>query len=271
MKEKKSKGRRMVIEDVEGSDDEAENRSEDSVKGDAAGDTSTAGVSKSVKENVIINGDAELSELGEKNKKTPLVNGHVSHAGGDSEKSKDIWSADEVEKESKKLPESTSKKDNKNKQENTQVKLDKNKADSQTDSEKIGDTIKHAAKEVAESSELINKSNSANKVETNDLKTEQQTKDGATTSSELQESEKESEDTESDAKSEDNSETDDQTPVPDTLTRPVFHQRPFPDNCLKLREEGNTLFKNGQYGEAISIYSKIIGSLEHGMYSLSFS
>lgn len=257
-KEKKSKGRRMVIEDVDENDDEAEIILKESTK--SKGNDSD----KISEEKIMINGFAEPSELHEKKKKIPLVNGHTGHAGGDSERSKDIWGADEIETDSQNLPAATSQRGNVNKQANTQVHIDKNKATAQTEIKKTSDMSKNALTVTEETNEMqmMKENKSASAAATrSDLTTEQEAKDSET--SEEQESEKETEDSEGDIKSEENSGSEDQTTVSNPLTRPVFHQRPFPDSCLKLREEGNALFKSGQYGEAISIYTKLIGILEN--------
>ena len=44
---------------------------------------------------------------------------------------------------------------------------------------------------------------------------------------------------------------------------------PIPDEVLKLKEKGNNLFRRGQYGEAVSIYTKAIHKLEKGNANLS--
>lgn len=46
--------------------------------------------------------------------------------------------------------------------------------------------------------------------------------------------------------------------------RPVFIQYPFPGPIAKLREEGNQLFREGQYGDAVIRYTEALNKLEKG-------
>lgn len=48
------------------------------------------------------------------------------------------------------------------------------------------------------------------------------------------------------------------------LSRPQFVQLPLPPAVLDLKEEGNGLFRSGQYGEAVDWYSQAIDKLEKG-------
>lgn len=48
----------------------------------------------------------------------------------------------------------------------------------------------------------------------------------------------------------------------EALRRPVFIQKKLPDNVSVLREEGNNLFRTGQYGEAVKKYSTAIDRLQ---------
>lgn len=233
--EKKSKGRRMVIEDVDEAEDETENVLKDSAS------VVKSEVEDSDEEKVMVNGFAEPTELHEKNKDNPLVNGPSGHAGGDTEKSKDIWTADEIDNQNKQEVGS-------NKQENTQVRSE--------------NTTKGAINVMEETNEkhIVIENKSDSEIETkNDLIVEQEARYIETS----EEQENEEDQSESEEKSEENSESEEKTTDVKHLKRPVFYQRPFPDNCVKLREEGNALFRNGQYGEAISIYTKLIEILEN--------
>ena len=49
-----------------------------------------------------------------------------------------------------------------------------------------------------------------------------------------------------------------------TLAKPVFIQYPLPDSIATLREAGNQLFREGQYGDAIEKYSEALTRLEKG-------
>ena len=290
-KEKKAKGRRIVIEDVDGSDEEAEDDIKESDKGDNlaektkgnnsdnTADTTTSNDAK------MVNGKVEGVQVTD-TKSTPLVNGY---AGGD--KSKDIWDSEETEISSQQSRVSTNQKGDASKQGNTQVRTeDKNgqsgdkirdgaKRESVTE-DKTDDKIKDGAK-----TETVNKTGDLDRVEkekvnsvevSNDLKEVILVKDSE--SDARDESEKESLSNVTGGNDEENDDDDDDgddsgesqdlqeekiEAVP--LKRPVFYQKPFPDSCLKLREEGNTLFKNGQYGEACNTYTKIISILERGM------
>ncbi|XP_005109510.2 sperm-associated antigen 1 isoform X2 [Aplysia californica] len=46
------------------------------------------------------------------------------------------------------------------------------------------------------------------------------------------------------------------------FVRPTYVQMPLPPGVLTLKEEGNKLFRSGQYGEAVEQYSKAISKLE---------
>lgn len=46
--------------------------------------------------------------------------------------------------------------------------------------------------------------------------------------------------------------------------RPVFIQYPLPGPIAKLREEGNKLFREGQYGDAVHKYTEALNRLEKG-------
>lgn len=46
--------------------------------------------------------------------------------------------------------------------------------------------------------------------------------------------------------------------------RPVFIQYPLPGPIAKLREEGNKLFREGQYGDAVHKYTEALNRLELG-------
>ena len=48
------------------------------------------------------------------------------------------------------------------------------------------------------------------------------------------------------------------------FVRPVFVQKTLPPAILLLKEEGNKLFRSGQYASAIDQYSKAISKLEKG-------
>ena len=49
-----------------------------------------------------------------------------------------------------------------------------------------------------------------------------------------------------------------------TLAKPVFIQYPLSDSIATLREAGNQLFREGQYGDAIEKYSEALTRLEKG-------
>ena len=309
-KEKKAKGRRIVIEDVDGSDVEAEDDMKESVKGDNiaektkgnnsvnTADATTSngkvgGVQVSNTKSTplvtsndakMVNGKVEGVQVTD-TKSTPLVNGY---AGGD--KSKDIWDSDETEISSQQSRVSTSQKGDASKQGNTQVRTDDKtgqsgdkirdgaKTGSMTE-DKTDGKIKDGAK-----TETVNRTGDLDKAEkekvnpvevSNDLKEVNLLKDSESDAKD--ESEKESLSNVTVGNGEENDDADDDgddsgesqdlqgekiEAVP--LKRPVFYQKPFPDSCLKLREEGNTLFKNGQYGEACNTYTKIISILERG-------
>ena len=273
-KEKKAKGRRIVIEDVEGSDEEAEDDIKESVKGDNSAEKTKGNNSDNTADTTtsndakMVNGKVEGVQVTD-TKSTPLVNGY---AGGD--KSKDIWDSKETEISSQQFRVSTNQKGDASKQGNTRVRTEDKSGQS-------GDEIRDGAK-----METVNKTGDLDRVEkekvnpvevSNDLKEVNLVKDSE--SDAKAESEKESlsnvtggNDEENDADDDDDGSGESQDlqgekteAVP--LKRPVFYQKPFPDSCLKLREEGNTLFKNGQYGEACNTYTKIISILERGRWS----
>lgn len=50
--------------------------------------------------------------------------------------------------------------------------------------------------------------------------------------------------------------------------RPVFIQYPLPGLIANLREEGNQLFREGQYGEAVDKYTEALNGLEKGKRKL---
>ena len=300
-KEKKVKGRRILIEDVEGSDEEAEDDIKESVKGDNLAENTKGNNSDNTADTTtsndakMVNGKVEgvpvtdtkstplVNDTKTDTKTAPLVNGY---AGGD--KSKDIWDSDETEISSQQSRVSTNQKGDASKQGNTQVRTenktgqsgDKIRDGAKTESvteDKTDDKIRDGAK-----TESVNKAGDVDKVEkekvnpvevSNDLKEGNLVKDSE--SDAKGESEKESlsnvtggNDVENDDDDDESGESQDlwgEKTEAVSLKRPVFYQKPFPDSCLKLREEGNTLFKNGQYGEACNTYTKIISILERGM------
>ena len=292
-KEKKAKGRRIVIEDVDGSDEEAEDDIKESVKGDNlaektkgnnsvnTADATTSngkvgGVQVSNTKSTplvtsndakMVNGKVEGVQVTD-TKSTPLVNGY---AGGD--KSKDIWDSDETEISSQQSRVSTNQKGDASKQGNTQVRTEDKTGQS---GDKIRDGAKTESVNKAENLDNVKKEK-VNRVEVNtDLEEVNLVKDSE--SDARDESEKESLSNVTGGNDEENDDGDDDDDESGesqdlwgekteavSLKRPVFYQKPFPDSCLKLREEGNTLFKNGQYGEACNTYTKIISILERGM------
>lgn len=46
----------------------------------------------------------------------------------------------------------------------------------------------------------------------------------------------------------------------------VNYSAPMPQEVVEWKEKGNDLFRRGQYGEAVSIYTKAIEKLENGIY-----
>ena len=272
-KEKKTKGRRLVIEDVEG-EEASVTPTEESKKGSSLIKESKGSDSNSVpkgnnsvksgrkikieEENegeMIVNGHAEPLELKEKNKQETPVKSQVGHADGDTDKNKDIWTEKDVNEQ---IPVKTGENGD------TVVKNNANtciKSASTVGQPGDHNSDKNRTKEPGEKEDVeVNK----NDAKTENVVEQEQTNKGAE-QNETVKSDKENEDTETSDKSDDSTDSGDDTGTAKTLTRPVFYQKPFPANCVKLREEGNTLFKNGQYGDAISRYSKIIGILENGV------
>lgn len=68
----------------------------------------------------------------------------------------------------------------------------------------------------------------------------------------------EDEETESDMEGGDDTPQEDTAPV---HARPVFVQKAFPAKVADEREKGNGLFRSGQYAEAITVYSNVISKL----------
>ena len=251
----------MVIEDVDG-EEENEPPNEESNKGINLVNDSMGSDSNSVPkgnnskksgrkmkieevddEEPMMNGHVETNELKGKDEEEILGNGEVNHAGGDTDKSKDIWTEEHVEKQ---LPVKTCEKgdsvskNNIARESKTEGAIEKTN-DHVNDKDRTKESVQ---KESVESGALTEK-----------VGQEQTTKENE--ENETGQSAEDDKDTE-------NSDDSDADVAKNPLTRPVFYQKPFPANCVKLREDGNTLFKNGQYGDAISRYSKVIGTLENG-------
>jgi tetratricopeptide (TPR) repeat protein len=53
----------------------------------------------------------------------------------------------------------------------------------------------------------------------------------------------------------------------DKVQAPNHDVLPMPANVAELKDQGNDLFRRGQYGEAVSRYSKALQRLETGMQS----
>ena len=51
--------------------------------------------------------------------------------------------------------------------------------------------------------------------------------------------------------------------------RPVLYKLAFPENCVSLREEANSCFRNGQYGDGCEKYSTLINILETGRMTVN--
>ena len=250
----------MVIEDVEGSDEEAddslkENNLIETSKGNNSERTAKTKISEGKK---MVNGDVRPSELFEKNKKAPSLNGN---GGGDTKKSKDIWDSEEIETAGQQSPVSTNQKGDALRQD-TQVRTEVNNKENTTADIKDGAKTNFVNKTEDFNKADVRKQSASPIEEKSDLTEEKQTRDNE------EESDKETAENKSDMKSEDCLDSEEQKTETNPLTRPVFYQRPFPDSCLKLREEGNSLFKNGQYGEAFTLYTKIINILENGKVHL---
>ena len=53
-------------------------------------------------------------------------------------------------------------------------------------------------------------------------------------------------------------------PEPVTSTTEVSNEAPMPQDVAEWKEKGNELFRKGQYGEAVSCYSRAVQRLEAG-------
>lgn len=272
----------MVIEDVEGSDEENEksnvmDRLADKNKESNMNEKSAR--KKTIEEvnggNGLVNGHAEQSELNAKKDPKTLVNSDVDHAGGDSDKSKDIWSEEDLNEQIPGIASGKGDIVNKNgakRHEKTEKTIDMS---SDISSETIETKLEKVSKDSSKNEEV---KENKNEIKVNSKLAEQTSTDSEENNACDGDDENENEDSEDknpgdgDEENE-SSETSKITCIEDldksepvTLKRPVFYQKPFPDSCIKLREEANTLFKNGQYGDAITIYTKLINILEHGMF-----
>ena len=263
----------MVIEDVDG--EENISPTEEPNKGSNLVNDSKGSDSKSVskgnnskksgrkikieevnEEETVVNGHVETREFNQKTKQEILVNGEVNHAGGDTDKSKDIWTEEDVDKQS---PVKSSEKGD---------SVVRNTIDRGSKSEGAISQSSNHNSDNDRTKGPVEKDVEGVKIGalTEEVVEQEQTNKEAEENETVQSAE-EDKDTENSENSDDSGEDTDVAKTP--LKRPVFHQKPFPVNCVKLREEGNTLFKNGQYGDAISRYSKVIGTLENGRSFIS--
>lgn len=260
-KEKKKKGRRMVIEDVEGGEE-----TEELVKGDTfSKDTSSEGdyqssgsnpkdinkqeqkISRRMKiEEVESDSEEEIEEITirasesvkfETEKADVVVNGHASVAElkenppqseneqNSKDVSKQIWEDSEV-----------------NSTNNDQMK-----------EEAQNDNNKH--------SDISEKTDERTRDESNVPETEVEEKAEVENTEDTTNGQDAADDPEEDSESDSETETE-FVDAPEELKRPVFHMTELPKQAVKMKEDATTLFKNGQYGEASSKYSEVIKILD---------
>ncbi|KAK7476480.1 hypothetical protein BaRGS_00032315 [Batillaria attramentaria] len=293
VKARKEKGRRMIIEEVDGSDDEENNVEEIEVETPDAGDNRTP----------ALNGYTEKAESREDH--TPLLNGHTGQVAADEESiAANTSDASQASRASEELQASQTSEEVQasdvtetsqaaGKEENEVDVPSSNKGTSAVDAEKDEDS---SNSDTTRSQETLEKLEKQKLVATNilhettgvqeegvesaqsaadrvkavsdeaavsagagdaDSLVHVSTTDVGKAADVQQREEQSSEDDSAE------SETDAQEAVEQpSHARPVFIQRALPSKVADLRETGNNLFRSGQYSEAIRVYSDIISKLE---------
>nr|KAG5689797.1 hypothetical protein BaRGS_007075 [Batillaria attramentaria] len=293
VKARKEKGRRMIIEEVDGSDDEENNVEEIEVETPDAGDNRTP----------ALNGYTEKAESREDH--TPLLNGHTGQVAADEESiAANTSDASQASRASEELQASQTSEEVQasdvtetsqaaGKEENEVDVPSSNKGTSAVDAEKEEDS---SNSDTTRSQETLEKLERQKLVATNilhettgvqeegvesaqsaadrvkavsdeaavsagagdaDSLVHVSTTDVGKAADVQQREEQSSEDDSAE------SETDAQEAVEQpSHARPVFIQRALSSKVADLRETGNNLFRSGQYSEAIRVYSDIISKLE---------
>ncbi|XP_062574772.1 sperm-associated antigen 1-like isoform X2 [Saccostrea cucullata] len=221
-KQRKEKGRRMVIEEVEEEEEESADE-EIVIEEDKSFAKKKETVSvKSQELNKNKTGPSESSKKEEK----PLVNGFHESSNQKSD-NKDIWEEEEVPIKGSQdfvtLKTKPELVENSSKSESTQAIPSQN---SIQQSESSGPTPPEI--ENSENENIANASLEGTRIE-------QPESSGAVVPKPAEEV---------------------------ALVRPVFVQHPLPGPIAKLREEGNQLFREGQYGEAIQKYTQALERLQ---------
>ncbi|XP_061185926.1 sperm-associated antigen 1-like [Saccostrea echinata] len=236
-KQRKEKGRRMVIEEVEEDEESADEEiviEEVSVDVESADEEIVIEEEKSFekkKESVSVKSQEinknKSSSVSNKKEEKPLVNGFHESSNQKSDK-KDIWEEEEVPfKDSqdfmtlKTKPEVV---ENTSESESTQAVPSQN---SIQQSESSGPTPPEI--ENSENENIANASLEGTRIE------KEPESSGAVVA---------------------------KPPEEVALVRPVFIQHPLPGPIAKLREEGNQLFREGQYGDAIQKYTEALKRLQ---------
>ncbi|KAL4222400.1 Sperm associated antigen 1 [Mactra antiquata] len=252
-KEKKKKGRRMVIEDVDGETEDTNNVSEDStvnvnkdieVGGEEKKENGTETSAKVPVQNTSTPRRMQIEEVEEDDDDNDADNGSDNgddNGGNDSDSKNDVVeSNDNVQKEQKtngvasnglvekEQSEVNAVKDNNVENEKTDgIKLDLNPVSDVESTEKSSKSTESSPREVENDSQ---KSDS----------------DIAVT----------------DESSDKDSPRSDSSESSFVKMRPVFYMKEMPKKAASVKEEATVLFKNGQYGEACKKYDEVVTLLE---------
>ncbi|XP_067649303.1 sperm-associated antigen 1-like isoform X2 [Haliotis asinina] len=223
-KEKKAKGHRMLIEDVEGSEteDEASSKIDEGMCSKQANGS----------ENIVENGfaeekrqETEKSDSGRKDQQGSTSSDNGKTGSG----AKDIWNDDEVGKKV---------------QGNLAATCDRDVAavSSSKDTDAVSNSTDEGCVSSSKDTSAIDRTEKSTEGVDGQLKVDEQ--NGSTTSVGEQ-----CKDEEQDA-------------AQGNVARPVFTVLPLPADVAELRQQGNNLFRTGQYAEALVCYENAINKLD---------
>ncbi|XP_071108746.1 sperm-associated antigen 1-like isoform X2 [Haliotis cracherodii] len=265
-KEKKAKGRRLLIEDVDGS--ESEDEASSKTNGEMESQQACG------KEDIVENGfedENQHKSCGKSETKDP--NSSTASGNVKSGDAKDIWNSDEVGEKDENSVAATS------------ATCDKDvrgvsRVSSSSDAGAVSSSTDAGAGSSSTDSGAISSSSDAGAMSSSSDAGAMSSSSDAGAIDETVESEKgmkvddhngHGRDAAGDEEAED--ETENQAQVSVAQSRPVFYVSPLPADVAKLRQQGNDLFRTGQYAEALVCYENAINKLdevpEGNEYSLS--
>lgn len=229
-KERKKKGTRMQIEDVEDTAEESLAKGDNSsVNAESKVGTKVAQTAPKTNEKVARRMKIQEVESDDGECEEVVINGHASEREKSKTKdsSKDIWNDQEVASE---------------------TQIQKNTGQS------------NPPKEVLVSEKLnVETADNTKTPETGGKTDKNETRDSQTDAGRQSPVAAELSEISTDSVSVETSQEQQETAP---IQRPVFYTKDLPEKCTSVKEEATTLFKSGQYGEASQKYSKMIESLQ---------